>query len=462
MSIVPSMSDNEQKISNSITRFIHDFKVGSLLKKCGCKKEKGIAFMKLFTYILCNVFRDRSMYMQRKTGSFKEDFSKNAYYRFLRNAHSNWLRFTTLLSERIINEHLRKLTSEDRVDCFVVDDSLYERIGYKKTELASKVFDHVSMKFKKGFRMMTVGWTDGCSFIPINFSLLASSKDENILGKTGTYDKRSLAGKRRVMAQTKGTDVMIQLIDEAMKAGHKTKYVLFDSWFSNPHQIVQLKNKGLDIIAMVKISSRISYEYNGQRKNIKQIYNSCKKRRGRSRYLLSVNVTVGQEKKDGRSIDAKIVCVRNRANRKDWLALICTDTSLSEEEIIRIYGKRWDIEVFFKTCKSFLNLGSEYHGLSYDALTAHVALVLTRYMLMSVAKRNDEDERTLGELFYFMVDEVADITFNQSMKILMDAMLESIKAIFQATEEQLTAFTNNFINRLPDYMRKSLLAANDA
>jgi hypothetical protein len=38
MSTVPSVSDNEQEISNSITRFIHNFKVGSLLKKCGCKK----------------------------------------------------------------------------------------------------------------------------------------------------------------------------------------------------------------------------------------------------------------------------------------------------------------------------------------------------------------------------------------------------------------------------------------
>lgn len=303
---------------------------------------------------------------------------------------------------------------------------------------------------------MTVGWTDGCSFIPINFSLLATSKKENILGKAETYDKRSLAEKRRAMAQSKGTDVMIQLIDEAMKAGHKAKYVLFDSWFSNPRQIVQLKDRGLDTIAMVKVSSRISYEFNGERKNIKQIYNSCKKRRGRSRYLLSVNVKVGQEQKDGRSVDAKIVCVRNRANRKEWLALMCTDTSLSEEEIIRIYGKRWDIEVFFKTCKSFLNLGSEYHGLSYDALAAHVTLVFTRYMLMSVAKRDDEDERTLGELFFFMVDEVADITFNQSMKILMDAMIESIKAIFQATAEQIEKFTTNFINRLPDYMQKAV------
>ncbi len=32
---------------------------------------------------------------------------------------------------------------------------------------------------------------------------------------------------------------------------------------------------------------------------------------------------------------------------------------LSEEEIIRVYGKRWDIEVFFKICKSCLKLVKE-------------------------------------------------------------------------------------------------------
>lgn len=459
MSIVPSNVDNEQEISNTISRFISDFKIGALLKKCNCKKEKGTPYMELFTYILCNVFRDRSMYMQQKTGSFKESFSKNAYYRFLNSAHSNWLRFTTLLSERIINGHLRELTSENRADCFVVDDSLYERTGYKRTELASAVFDHVSMKYKKGFRLMTLGWTDGCSFVPINSALLASSKEENIVGEIKNCDRRSLAGKRRTMARTKGTDVMIELIADAMKAGHKAKYVLFDSWFSNPHQIVQLKDNGLDTIAMVKISSNISYEIDGKRKNIKQIYDSCRKRRGRSRYLLSVAVKVGQEKKDGNAVDARIVCVRNRANRKDWLAIICTDMTLSEEEIIRIYGKRWDIEVFFKTCKSFLNLGSECHSLSYDALTAHVALVFTRYMLMSVAKRNDEDNRTLGELFFFLVDEVADISFSHSLSILMDAMLASIQAVFQASEEQILAFTKDFIGRLPKYMQESLKPA---
>lgn len=108
--------------------------------------------------------------------------------------------------------------------------------------------------------------------------------------------------------------------------------------------------------------------------------------------------------------------------------------NLSEEEIIRIYGKRWDIEVFFKTCKSCLKLSTEYHGLSYDALTAHVAIVFTRYMLMSAAKRDDENERTLAELFYWMIDEVADITFSKSLQIITDAMIVSVKHIFHASE----------------------------
>jgi hypothetical protein len=92
---------------------------------------------------------------------------------------------------------------------------------------------------------------------------------------------------------------------------------------------------------MVKKSSKVNYEFEGQQLNIKQIFSRCKKRRDRSKYLLSVEIMVGKEdsKNDEHLITTKIVYVRNRNNKQDWLALISTDTSLSEEEIIRIYGK---------------------------------------------------------------------------------------------------------------------------
>ena len=121
------------------------------------------------------------------------------------------------------------------------------------------------------------------------------------------------------------------------------------------------------------------------------------------------------KKSTAKTRNAVAVRVRNKSKKKDWLAIISTDTSLSEEEIIRVYGKRWDIEVFFKSCKSYLHLVKECRSLSYDALTAHVSIVFARYMMLSVAQRRNEDNKTICELFFCLVDELDDITFSQSM-----------------------------------------------
>ncbi|MCI6483283.1 MAG: IS4 family transposase, partial [Selenomonadaceae bacterium] len=72
----------------------------------------------------------------------------------------------------------------------------------------------------KGFRLLTLGWTDGCTFMPINSSLLASNKEENILGTRSKIDKRTISGQRRLIACQKATDVMIYLLKTALGAGH--------------------------------------------------------------------------------------------------------------------------------------------------------------------------------------------------------------------------------------------------
>ena len=440
-----------QDLFNAISSFFTRFGVGKLLRRCNAQKEKGVPVLQIFKYKLCNVFSDRSMYMQQKTGSYKETFSKNTFYRFLNGKRTNWLRFTTLLSKAVADT-IDPLTDKSRVNAFVVDDSLFERTSCKKTELGSRVFDHTSMRYTKGYRMMTLGWTDGNTFLPVNGCLLASSKASNLIGPQEHFDGRSLAAQRRKLAQMKGTDAMLELIKTAKNAGHTADYVLFDSWFSNPAQLIAIKGLGLDSIAMIKKSSRIRYEYDGQQLSISKIFGICKKRRGRSKYLLSVNVMVGKDQK----IPAKIVCVRNKKNKKDWIAFICTNPDLSEEEIIRIYGKRWQIEVFFKTCKSYLHLISECHSLSYDALTAHVAIVFARYMMIAMEQRQNEDVRSLGEIFFYFTDELADITFAQSLWIIIRAMFECIYAVFQVSDEQMDTFITMFVNRLPGYMQRAL------
>ena len=77
-------------------------------------------------------------------------------------------------------------------------------------------------------------------------------------------------------------------------------------------------------------------------------------------------------------------------------------------------------------------------------------------MLLATEQRQNEDQRTLGELFFFLVDEMADITFSRSLGILMDALMASLQEILKFSNEQLTAFTADFEARLPEYLRNSL------
>ena len=55
--------------------------------------------MDVFKYKLCNAFTDRSMYADANR-CFNEDFSKNTVYRFMNDPKVNWLRFTSMLSEK--------------------------------------------------------------------------------------------------------------------------------------------------------------------------------------------------------------------------------------------------------------------------------------------------------------------------------------------------------------------------
>ncbi len=112
-------------------------------------------------------------------------------------------------------------------------------------------------------------------------------------------------------------------------------------------------------------------------------------------------------------------------------------------------GSQSPIEVFFKTCKSLLNLGSECHSLSYDALTAHVSLVFIWYMLLSLQQRNNSDDRTISELFLLMINELADITFGHALQLIVDIMLQMIQERFGLSVDQLDHFLADFVGRLP-------------
>jgi len=170
--------------------------------------------------------------------------------------------------------------------------------------------------------------------------------------------------------------------------------------------------------------------------------------------LLSRIVTIKDEDDNEKQI--KIVFVRNRSNCKDFLVLLSTDISLEEQEIIALYGNRWSIEVIFKNCKSQLRLEKGNQSLNYDEITAHISLVFAQYMMLSYIRRLNTDERSIGELFLSMVEEIKDAAFDNALELILYLFIDKVCQTEPHLQEKLYAMAEVFIDNLPDMMRNQL------
>ena len=117
------------------------------------------------------------------------------------------------------------------------------------------------------------------------------------------------------------------------------------------------------------------------------------------------------------------------------------------------------IEVFFKVCKSYLKLSKECHALSYDAMTAHTAVVFTRYMMLSLESLESNDIQSLGELFVYISDEMADITWLQALQMLLQLFHSTLSETAELTEEKINELVDNFLDTLPSLLKSLLCAA---
>lgn len=182
---------NDKVLFEKIQSFFRRFHVTSSLKAANAYKKKGFPVASVFQYLFLLAFSNRSMYMSLMLGRNLPDFCKDTAYRFMKMCCINWIRFTTILSSRIIDRSIYDLTSDQRVNAFVIDDSMFERGRSKKVELLTKVWDHAKACYCYGFRMLTLGWTDGISFLPVNSVLLSSEHAEKRMNENHSLDKRS-------------------------------------------------------------------------------------------------------------------------------------------------------------------------------------------------------------------------------------------------------------------------------
>ncbi|WP_067937138.1 IS4 family transposase [Alicyclobacillus kakegawensis] len=419
------------------------------LRKAGITKKFGFTCAYLFQVVFVLIFHHRNWFQLLESTKGDSFPGKDAVYRFLNHTGFAWRRFLLSLSSETVNK-TAVLTSNNRVSVFIVDDSAYERDRSKAVELLARLWDHAQNRYYKGFRMLTLGWSDGHTFIPVDFSLLSSLKSQ-INGMFESIDKRTHGYKRRMEALRPAPELIPAMIDRALAAGMTASYVLMDSWFTHAPLIQSILDKGLDVIGMVKADNK-RYLVNGRRLSLQELYYAATPVQSMKKCILrSIHTQVGTTR-----IPVVMVFVRHRTNKKEWLAILSTDTTLTVEEIIQIYGIRWNIEVFFKCTKSLLRLQKEFQGRSYDMLISHTTIVFSRYILLAWQHRQSTDDRTLGNLFLMLCDEVSELDW----AVALSQLVELLNAISKKANKRLSKLIRSqlqqWIDGLPSYIKAYL------
>jgi hypothetical protein len=442
-------------VENQISQFFHNYSIGTLLRQCNIRKEKGIPMESLFQFLLALAFTGKNLFRHMEPTGSKDGIYKDVGYRLQNSVKANWSKFLLLLSTGIVINRLEPLTGPSNLKVLIADDTLYLRDRSKHVELLARVHDHNTGRYHKGFRMLTMGWSDGGSFIPIQLSMLSSAKDKNCLvPMRGDLDKRTVGYKRRKDSTRKSTDLLVDMVSVAIAADISERHLLFDSWFAFPATIRKIKALEIDSICMLKDTPTIHYTFENNKVTLKKLFTLLRKRPGCAKVLASCIVTIGDDD-SGNAVEAKIVFIRHR-NKKSWLAILSTDTTLADKEIVTLYKRRWDIETFFKIAKSFLQLAKECQSRSFDAIVANATLVCCRYIMLSIGKRTTSDPRTLGTLFFAGCDEIQQTSFCEALAILLNLFEQALKTVGLSTEQVLNRVAE-FIDQLPPVFKERLL-----
>ncbi len=440
-----SHSSTPRQLPSSFQTAFDNLRIGQHLRRAGITKNPGFSCLELFHMILMLVFQHKNWFRMLESPDAETLPGKDAVYRFLNCPRFSWRKFLLSLSFHTLQQ-VQPLTSDHRVRVFIVDDSVYERKHSRAVELLARVHDHTTNQFVKGFRMLTLGWSDGHTFIPVDFSLLSSAKKENRYTEANeAIDKRSVGYKRRQEAIRSTPENVKGLIRNALQAGIQGNYVLMDSWFTHLPLLHELHQEGLFIIGMVKAMKQ-RYGWGNQHLTLRELFLTTQPNLRRKQILSSVLVELEP------GLPGKIVFVKYRHKKREWLAILSTDVTLPDEEIIRIYGMRWDIEVFFKACKSLLKLGKEFQGRSYDMMVAHTTIVFSRYIMLSWESRKAADPRTLGGLFYFMCDELKGQDWREALRELW-AIVEPLLQCVTVNIQQIKSQLQDWISTLPSYIK---------
>ena len=409
---------------------------------CNCispVKVRGYSFQAIFTILVSLPFIGAATVNSMANGFIKHqvEAGKDTFYRLKNNPAICWRLILWLFAVKFKKLTETRSDNTNLVRCMVFDDTVIAKTG-KCIEKVSRVWDHVSNNYLLGFKLLLMGYWDGISFIPLDFSL-HREKGKNKEKPFGLkkkelrkqYKKKRQSGtfthERAKEADMSKIDSAVRMFKRAVSQGFKVDYVLMDSWFTCEafiHAVLSVKNQVVHLIGMYK-TPKTKFGFAGGMYTHSQIRNMLgKAKRCRKLGFYYKGATVHYK---GNEI--KLFFSRQGRNGK-WKVFVCTNTNLSFIKMIEIYQIRWSIEVFFKESKQLLNLG-RCQSNDFDAQIADTTITMIQHILLTCKFRYETYESKTG--MFNQIKEQA--TMQRLSQRLWGLFLELVKTVSELFDE---------------------------
>ena len=423
---------NDGRLVNIFNNLLQDFDLRYINSLFSAVKKQGVNASDVFrSLFLLKFINFDNVHQLMQSGISKElSHKKDVFYDFLNNPKINWRNILWLFTKQALKLISNKSIDEDNIHpkCLVVDDSILPKTG-KTIELIGKVFDHGTHAYKLGMKLLTLGYNDGKSFTPLDFSLHHEPTKKKNRGMKAKDLNKQYSKERpqdtpgyereKEISESK-IDIAINMIIRILKRNIKVDYVLADSWFISEDFIKSIVafNKSVNVIGLLKMNRILNI--NGKKLNANKVADVYRKN---IRYCKSLKCHYIKKKVSYKGIELVGFWVKMQG-QENWKLLITTDTNLSFIKAMKIYQIRWSIEVFFKDCKQSLKLNS-CQSKDLDAHIATISLIFMNYTVLSM-KRRFEDYETLGILFKRCKDLILEQTLIERIWNLFEKILNSL------------------------------------
>ena len=420
---------------------LKSFSFSTLCKSLESIKIKGYGIDFVLSILISLTFKGIST-VNSMFGHYINDqveAGKDVFYRLKNNPGIGWRLLLWLFASKfraIVSSKSDVKNLSNHLKCMVFDDTLLAKTG-RFIENISRVWDHVLKRSVLGFKLLVMGYWDGTSFIPVDFSLhrefgnnkerpYGLKKKELKRQYKKKREKGSLSQQRAEEADMSKIDMAIKMFKRAIAQGFQIDYVLMDSWFTCDafiDAVLQVKGQTVHLIGMYKIATT-KFLYKAQKYTYGQLRNLL----GKPKRCRSLGMYYNQAIVDFNGKEIKLFFSKQGQNGK-WKVLASTNTDLSFVKMIEIYQIRWTIEVFFKESKQLLGLG-KCQSNDFDAQIADLTINMIQFTILTLRYRFEKYE-SIGGLFSQIKEEVLEQKLNQRLWGLFLELLKLIEIIFE-------------------------------